>query len=40
VSPIQTEYRRSQSIVDLPVELVLAAHGEPTDRTVLERVLF
>jgi hypothetical protein len=31
--------RRVRPLLDLPVELVLPAHGEPTDRTVLERLL-
>jgi hypothetical protein len=26
-------------LLDLPIELVLPAHGEPTDRAALERVL-
>ena len=26
-------------LLDLPVELVLPAHGEPTDRAALEHVL-
>jgi glyoxylase-like metal-dependent hydrolase (beta-lactamase superfamily II) len=30
---------RLRLLLDLPVELVLPAHGEPTDRTALERVL-
>jgi hypothetical protein len=30
---------RLRPLLDLPVELVLAAHGEPTDRAALERVL-
>jgi len=31
--------RRLRPVLDLPVELVLPAHGEPTDRAALERVL-
>jgi hypothetical protein len=31
--------KQLQPLLDLPVELVLPAHGEPTDRTALERVL-
>jgi hypothetical protein len=31
--------RRLRPLLDLPVELVLPAHGEPTDRAMLERVL-
>jgi hypothetical protein len=31
--------RGLQPLLDLPVELVLPAHGEPTDRGALERVL-
>ena len=31
--------RRLRPLLDLPVELVLPAHGEPTDRATLERVL-
>jgi hypothetical protein len=31
--------RRLRPLLDLPVELVLPAHGDPTDRTALERVL-
>jgi hypothetical protein len=31
--------RRLRGLLDLPVELVLPAHGEPTDRAALERVL-
>lgn len=31
--------QRLRQLLDLPVELVLPAHGEPTDRTALERVL-
>ena len=31
--------RRLRRLLDLPVELVLPAHGEPTDRAALERVL-
>jgi hypothetical protein len=30
---------RLRPLLDLPVELVLPAHGEPTDREELERVL-
>jgi len=30
---------RLRMLLDLPVELVLPAHGEPTDRAALERVL-
>ena len=30
---------RLQPLLDLPIELVLPAHGEPTDRQALERVL-
>src|SRR5213592_4070078 len=30
---------RLRRLLDLPVELVLPAHGEPTDRAALERVL-
>lgn len=31
--------RRLRPLLDLPIELVLPAHGEPTDRDTLERVL-
>jgi hypothetical protein len=31
--------RRLRPLLDLPVELVLPAHGEPTDRAALQRVL-
>jgi glyoxylase-like metal-dependent hydrolase (beta-lactamase superfamily II) len=31
--------RQLQPLLDLPVELVLPAHGEPTDRAALERAL-
>ena len=31
--------QRLRPLLDLPVELVLPAHGAPTDRTTLERVL-
>ena len=31
--------RRLRPLLDLPIELVLLAHGEPTDRDALERVL-
>jgi hypothetical protein len=31
--------RGLQPLLDLPIELVLPAHGEPTDRAALERVL-
>jgi hypothetical protein len=31
--------RRLHPLLDLPVELVLPAHGEPTDRAAVERVL-
>jgi len=31
--------QRLRPLLDLPVELVLSAHGEPTDRAALERVL-
>ncbi|HVC31679.1 MAG TPA: hypothetical protein VND24_10865, partial [Steroidobacteraceae bacterium] len=31
--------RRLRPLLDLPVELVLPAHGDPTDRAALERVL-
>jgi hypothetical protein len=31
--------KRLRPLLELPVELVLPAHGEPTDRTVLERAL-
>jgi hypothetical protein len=31
--------RRLRLLLDLPVEFVLPAHGEPTDRAALERVL-
>lgn len=31
--------RRLRPLLDLPIELVLPAHGEPTDRAALERVL-
>ena len=31
--------RRLRLLLDLPVELVLPTHGEPTDRAALERVL-
>ena len=34
----ETELRRGQ-LLDLPIELVLPAHGEPTDRAALERLL-
>ena len=30
---------RLRPLLDLPVELVLPAHGEPRDRAALERVL-
>jgi hypothetical protein len=30
---------RLRSLLERPVELVLAAHGAPTDRTALERAL-
>src|SRR5437588_287591 len=30
---------RLRPLLDLPVELVLPAHGEPTDRAALERAL-
>ena len=30
---------RLRSLLDLPIELVLPAHGEPTDRAALERAL-
>jgi hypothetical protein len=30
---------RLRPLLDLPIELVLPAHGEPTERAVLERVL-
>jgi hypothetical protein len=30
---------RLRPLLDLPVELVLPAHGEPTDRAIFERVL-
>ena len=30
---------RLRPLLDLPIELVLPAHGEPTDRAELERVL-
>jgi hypothetical protein len=30
---------RLRPLLDLPIELVLPAHGEPTDRAALERVL-
>ena len=29
----------SVSLLDLPIELVLPAHGQPTDRAALERIL-
>ena len=32
--------KRLRPLLDLPVELVLPAHGEPTDRAALERILF
>jgi hypothetical protein len=31
--------RRLRPLLDLPVELVMPAHGEPTDRAAFERVL-
>ena len=31
--------RRLRPLLDLPIELVLLSHGEPTDRGALERVL-
>jgi hypothetical protein len=31
--------RGLQPLLDLPIELVLPAHGEPMDRAALERVL-
>lgn len=31
--------RRLRPLLDLPIELVLLSHGEPTDREGLERVL-
>jgi hypothetical protein len=31
--------RRLHPLLDLPVELVLPAHGGPTNRTALERLL-
>jgi hypothetical protein len=31
--------RRLRPLLDLPVELVLPAHGDATDRAALERVL-
>ena len=31
--------RRLRPLLDLPIELVLPAHGEPTDRAALERLL-
>jgi hypothetical protein len=31
--------RRLRPLFELPVELVLPAHGKPADRTALERVL-
>jgi hypothetical protein len=31
--------QRLRPLLDLPVELVLPAHGKPTDRLALERVL-
>ena len=31
--------RRLRPLLDLPIELVLLPHGEPTDRDALERVL-
>jgi hypothetical protein len=31
--------RRLRPLLELPVELVLPAHGKPADRTALERVL-
>ena len=31
--------QRLRPLLDLPVELVLPAHGEPTDRAALEHVL-
>jgi len=31
--------QRLRSLLDLPLELVLPAHGEPTNRAALERVL-
>jgi hypothetical protein len=30
---------RLRPLLDLPVSLILPAHGEPTDRAALERVL-
>jgi hypothetical protein len=32
-------FERLRALLDVPVELVLPAHGEPTDRAALERVL-
>jgi hypothetical protein len=31
--------RRLRPLLELPIELVLPAHGNPTDRAALERVL-
>lgn len=31
--------RRLRPLLDLPIELVLPAHGEPVDRDALERAL-
>jgi hypothetical protein len=31
--------QRLRPLLDLPVELVLPAHGKPTDRAALERAL-
>ena len=31
--------RRLRPLLDLPIELVLPAHGQPTDRAALERIL-
>jgi hypothetical protein len=31
--------RRLRPLLDLPIALILPAHGEPTDRAALERVL-
>jgi hypothetical protein len=36
---VESVAARLRPLLDLPVELVLPAHGEPTDRTALERAL-
>ena len=35
----QDVVQRLRPLLDLPIELVLPAHGEPTDRAALEHVL-